>query len=473
MSMISPDSNLQAVLSDPALMRVRELAMAHRAGVFLVGGAVRDALRTGQTPSDLDFAVTGVSAETLARQTADVMDGHYVLLDADFGIHRVVVSEKYLDIADALNGNILLDLARRDLTVNAMAVSLDTGEFLDPHDGRADLDAGIIRMVSEENLLDDTLRMLRVFRFAAVLETTRIDPKTLAVIARHKDRLLESAPERIHFEFLKMLSVRRMFPVLEMMGDCGLLEVILPELTPTRDVPPSGYHHLWLFTHTLELVNQAELLWNDLPQQAQAELSQWKAPFATRFGLVKMACLLHDIGKPDTMALHKDGTRHTFYGHDQVSEEMTAVICRRWRLSNEIADYLKKLVRWHLYPCQFGPESSRKAVLRFFRRMGDETPDVILLALADRFSTLGPEVTLDDLNRSHAEHLWLLARYYEEQAVLKMPRLLDGKAVMEILGMPPGKKIGEVLDALQEAHQLGEVTTEAGARAWVRDHFGV
>ena len=106
-------------------------------------------------------------------------------------------------------------------------------------------------------------------------------------------------------------------------------------------------------------------------------------------GLIKLACLLHDIGKPATMGKKSDpvhGERLTFYSHEEVGEKMAEPMLRRLKVSNETRAYIQKLIRWHLYPCQFGPHASRKSVLRFYRRMGEETRDVILLALADRHS---------------------------------------------------------------------------------------
>ncbi len=481
----TPVSNelIRTALSHPAVILVNLLARTQGIEVFLVGGAVRDLLLTGQLPLDLDFTLTTppdseVSAESFSKMVAHRLDGHYVLLDAEFGIHRVVIQKDdspdlTLDIADALDNDLHRDLSRRDLTINAMALDLDSKKFFDPCSGIDDLNQGILRMVSETNLADDPLRMLRVFRFMAQLapfRTQHIEFSTFKGIKSHRDKILNSAAERIHYEFLRMLSYPQSFPALKQMAESGLLEVILPELVTTRTIPPNGHHHLMLFDHTLELVNQAERLLLEFPKQAKNDLDQPVTPFCTRAGAVKLACLLHDIGKPATMAIRDDG-RHTFYGHDKVSEEMTAVIGRRWKLSRSIIGRTQKLVRWHLYPCQFGTESPRKSILRFFRRMNDETPDVILLALADRHSTLGPEITHDILQKSTTDHLWLLAQFYEESAVLKLPPLLDGREVMALLKWKPGPKIGKAIEALKEVHQLGEVTTADEAKHWLLENF--
>lgn len=466
----------QAILQDSIVQAVRDLAVSHQGRAWLVGGAVRDWLLTGALPEDLDFMLIDCRAEVLAKKLADERGGHLVPLDEDFGIHRVVFDGgPVVDLSDALQNDLQTDLARRDLTVNAMAIDLQSGELIDPYMGQLDLKENRIRMVRAENLLDDTLRMLRVFRFAALLHASEIDPATLDVIREHHAKIWESAGERIQYELFRFLSVEKMYPHLETMAETGLLETLLPDLTPMRAIGGSGFHHLGLFDHTMELVQQVEELIDEIPEQARAWVRQPFSPSVTRFGLIKLGCLLHDIGKPSTMGEKDDpvhGKRLTFYQHEEVGEEMAGPLLARLKVSNEVKAFVKKLIRWHLYPCHFGPESPRKSVLRFYRRMGEDTPDVVLLALADRHSACGPWITEAEIAASHGEHLWLLENYFAEEPVLKTPRLLNGHQIMEILGIGPGPKLKEILDALQEAQQLGEITTEDEAATWVRAQFG-
>ena len=140
-------------------------------------------------------------------------------------------------------------------------------------------------------------------------------------------------------------------------------------------------------------------------------------------------------------------------------------------LSGELSTLIKKLVRWHLYPCQFGVESSRKSVLRFFRKLGDHTPYVTVLALADRLSTCGVAITPQVLVTAKQNHLWLLKQYFEELAVLQAPRLLSGEMVMQTLGLSPGKAVGVWLKRLEEAQQLGEITTIEAAMQWLVQQY--
>ncbi len=476
-----PDTTIAAVLNQSLVQRVSGLAQAHGGVAYLVGGAVRDLLISGELPLDLDFTLIDCKADQLAKLLADDEGGHLVPLDWDFGIHRVVFDNGLnIDLADALENDLQTDLARRDLTVNAMAMDLQTGELIDPFHGAADLSAKTIRMVSELNLLDDPLRMLRVFRIGAAVQAGTLheivfDEATLAVVRAHGLKIWESAAERIQYEFLRLLSVEPCFPALKAMADCGLLEVLIPDLTPMKTIGSSGFHHLGLFDHTMELVKQAERLIEECPPNTREWVRQPFTPSVTRFGLIKLGCLLHDIGKPATMGTREDavhGQRLTFYGHEEVGEQMADPLLKRWKVSNEIRAYVKKLIRWHLYPCQFGPESPRKSVLKFYRRMGEETLDVVLLALADRHSACGDWLSREDFDNSHRAHLWLMENYVAEELVLKLPRLLSGHDVMQTLGVGPGPHLKEMLDALQEAQQLNEVSTPEAAKAWLLVRYG-
>jgi putative nucleotidyltransferase with HDIG domain len=464
---------------EAVIARVRDLARQSGGTAWLVGGAVRDWRRTGAWPPDLDFTLVDCRsktpvpplAETLAPLLAQALGGRPVPLDWTFGIHRIVLGDGVsVDLADALENNLMADLARRDLTVNAMAQDPDTGALIDPHGGAADLATGHIRMISAANLLEDPLRLLRVFRIAAAIRAETFDGATLDVVRQHGGNIWMSAAERIQYELFRLLSAEHCYPYLRAMADCGLLEVLIPDLTPMKTVGASGFHHLGLFDHTLELVRQSERLLPECPPAARDWLNGPFNPTVSRMGLVKLGCLLHDIGKPATMGTREDpvrGSRLTFYGHEEVGERMAHPWLKRLKVGNEVRDHVKKLIRWHLYPCQFGPDSPRKSVLRYYRRMGEATPDVTLLALADRHSACGDWLSPADLEASHRAHLWLMENYVAEAPVLKAPRLLNGHDVMRVLGIGPGPDLKKHLDALQEAQQLGEIATPDEAERWL------
>ncbi|MEB3286714.1 MAG: HD domain-containing protein [Vampirovibrionales bacterium] len=497
---------LKGLAENALLQSILPIAGELGATLYPVGGCVREALMgclpEDGVPDDLDCLIISPDkdfplARKLAEKISETFNGAFVPLDEEFGIYRVVLQADteikgealnkrvFLDFSDALGNSLQQDLARRDLTINAMALDLkkpldfETGILLDPFGGVSDLNTNTIRMVCENNLLEDPLRMLRVFRFAALLESASknpalIDLQTFQVVKAFGEKINTVAAERIQEELYKFFSAKTCFPALLKMAEAGFLEVLFPDMSPMRDIPPNGHHHLGLFEHTLALVKQAERFIDELPESEQRYFhSSFNHSSLTRFGLVKLACLFHDLGKPDTKDIKQTptGERFTYYGHDQVSAEYTEKICNRLKTGNAIKAHLMHLTRWHLYPCQFGKQSPRKSVLRFYRRMGDATPDVILLALADRFSTLGPDVTQEILQREHENLLWLLENYRLEMASLKQPLLLNGHEIMQALEIAPGPKLKEILLALEEAQQLGEVSTKEAALDWLHLHY--
>ena len=451
----------------------------HGIDTYLVGGAVRDWLLTGCLSNDIDLVVTDGNAKELAERCTQALNGRLIELDAEWGIYRVVVFDDegngttQLDIANALDDCIQTDLARRDLSMNAMAIHLPTGELLDPFNGQVDIETPLVRSLSEQNMADDPLRLLRVFRFAAQLQAP-IDSETLAQVQKLAHRITEPAAERIQYELLRTFREPNAFPVIQAMADSGLLEALLPELTPCRQVPPNSHHHLPLWEHTLELVRQCDLIWPSLPKATQECLLTPVAGYTNGLALVRLGCLLHDIGKPDTWSiepLDNGQEKHRFLGHEKVGEDLSDLLLKRLCISNEMSQVVKKLVRWHLYPCQFGPLSSKKSVMRFFRRMGEQTPHVTVLALADRLATNGPAITEETMTTSVANHLWLLERYEQEKAVLTEPPLLTGKDLMKHLGMTPGPAMGTLLAKVKEAQELRQIDNHEAALAFAAKHI--
>jgi len=458
------------------------------ATLWLVGGAIRDALHQDTLDTDWDMVPCGIEdlnafCEIFSATVAKALNGSLVPLHEALGMHRVVIKDRgedaseqviYVDIAACQGQTITDDLSRRDLTINAMAARLDgnSADFFDPYDGAADLKAGIIRAISEQNLIDDPLRLLRVYRMAACLQATAIDDTTQQWVTQHAALLWNAAPERIATEWLRLLSAPPCWPWLVAMGQTGLLEVLLPELTATRAIPPNSHHHLPLWDHTLELVNQAETtVFSSLPQALQEELQAplhhgYTGKGITRQGLIHWGCLLHDIGKPATHEILDDG-RHAFHGHDRVGQGLTEAICKRFKLGRDWSTTVMMLVRWHLNPCAFTPQSPRKSLLRFYRRLGHRTENLLVLALADRLSTRGPAVSDEQITQDLKDLHGLLQDYREFRPALEQPPLLGGKDVMALLNLSAGPAVGNALKAVREQQLLGELSTPEAAKAWL------
>jgi putative nucleotidyltransferase with HDIG domain len=463
--------------NQPANKDVFRLAETAGLKIYLVGGFIRDFLLNkegnGSFAKDLDFAVAGGPAIEFARQVAESLSGHFVLLDEKNDTARVVLDEGInLDFAGCVGGSIENDIKRRDFTINALAWdAAEPEKIIDLVGGMDDIKTLTIRAISEDNLVDDPLRLLRAFRFSATTSGA-IDKVTLGYIGKQAKLLATVAPERISYE-LFLLMEHPAFAVTQQMAETGLLEVIFPELTACRKVTTNAYHHLGLFDHSLELLKQAESRLNELPQWALDSFAQPISFGITRLSATKVACLLHDIGKPDTWQITDEG-RHTFYGHDNLGAEMTETISERLRWSKPLSRFIVKLVKWHLRPGQLyhqGPPTT-KAVHRFYRNVGFDLPELMLLAFADLDSTCGaglPEENKSLLAKNLIELFHGFSVFINEQR--STARFLDGNEVMHILGIKAGPIVGELLDLLDEAQGVGEITDKDQAKQFIKQAF--
>lgn len=456
-------------------------AAAHGCQVYLVGGYVRDWLlhrfSTARPPKDFDYAVisNGSSAITFARQLSDTMSGHFVLLDTSNDTARVVLDNGIqIDLAGCVGGNIQTDVRRRDFTVNALV--WDPG---DPHGigdyvgGHADLVNKIIRAVAEQSFIEDPLRLLRAFRFAASLDFS-MEEATAALVRKHAEKLSEVAAERVSYELFAILESDRAATTLQMMGETKLLEIVFPEISSMHEVPPNAYHHLPLYDHSMEALMQAENGFFSLPLWAQRSFALPLSQQLSRRGATKLAALLHDIGKPKTWNVQEDG-RHTFIGHDKLGADLSLDIAKRLKWSKPVERFIANMIRWHLRPGALFHQGAPtdRAIHRFYRAIGDETPQLILLAQADFRATCGPGLA-DRENRIALEnHLRELLEGYVVfiDGRKSSPRLLDGSDVMELLSIPPGPVVGELLEELEEAQGLKEVMNKQQARNFVSERF--
>lgn len=452
------------------------LNAAHAFGchVYLVGGYVRDALigrfSTASRPRDFDYSVMGCSAISLGREIQSKLGGHFVLLDEANDTARVVLDDgTQIDFAGCVGGKLETDILRRDLTINALVWDPEKpDEVRDNVGGLADLASKTIRTISEQSLIDDPLRLMRVFRFAAVLGFA-IDPQTLAYVRTHKELLNSIAAERISYELFAIMESRHAATTIQMMADSGLLEVVFPELRDMHRVPPNSYHHLGLFDHSLEVLRQTELAMKDMPEWALPTFDEHISQGVTKYGATKLAALLHDVAKPATWVVAEDG-RHTFIRHDKLGAEMCVEISKRLKWAVAVERFVANLVRWHLRPGALFHQGlpTDRAVNRFYSAVGEATPQLILLAYGDFRGTCGPGLKegRELLENQLRELLERFCVFIEGSK--KLPPLLDGHQLCDELHIPPGPAVGELLKALREAQLLGEVTDRAQGVAFIK-----
>jgi poly(A) polymerase len=453
---MTPDDHRDSGPSAPSPLEAARQALEGREA-WLVGGAVRDRL-LGRETEDFDLALDGDprgAARAIARSTS----GAAFRLSGAFGAWRVVGPGQswHVDLVPLRGGDIAADLAARDFTINAMAEPLAGGDVLDPHGGRADLDARRVRMVSEAALAEDPLRTLRAVRLATELGLD-IEPATRAAAAAHAPAIDRVAPERVFGELKRVVTDARAREGLAMMEELGLTHAVLPELAALRGVEQNVFHHADVLDHTLEVLDAVARLEQD-PWTAEL-LAEPLADELTRGGAMRFAALLHDAAKPRTRGVRPDG-RVTFIGHDAAGAALARDVLRRLRASQKLVEYVAALTLHHLRLGFLVHERplSRRSVWRYLRATAPYSADVTVFTVADRLATRGRGA--DEAIAAHIE----LAREMLERAREYRPRppLVRGDELARELDLPPGPRLGQVLAQLEEDRYAGEISTREDA----------
>jgi poly(A) polymerase len=456
-----------------------------------VGGFVRDTL-LGRPTHDIDVAVPG-DALGVAARLAQQSGGHFVPLDEANQMARVVLYEApeeppwQLDFS-AVTGTLEDDMARRDFTVNAMAVNLQdlaadpaNIRLVDPLGGLADLRQRRLRVPRPDAFRSDPARLLRAVRLSAALGLS-VDAGTLELMKRDATLASSVAGERTREELVRLLAVPGMAPQIHLMDDTGLLTALIPELEESRGVTQPAEHHWDVHRHLLNTVAAAEFVLGQAPWPHTAAVTEIPRPpeveahFAsevssgsTRGAMLKMSGLLHDIAKPRTKTIEETG-RMRFFGHQLEGADAVAGILERLRFSTKEIKVVETSVRHHMRPTQMsndGPPTGR-AIYRFFRDAGDIGIDVLFLSLADHLAARGPGLIAQEWQKHVHVVEYMLAHYYQNKRTVRPVKLIDGNDLIKLFGMAPGPEIGRILEALRERQATGEIASRDEALAFVR-----
>lgn len=446
----------------PRLDVIRRHAIAQQVEVWLVGGAIRDAL-LDRPQLDLDL-ITSVFPEALGRAISKELGGQFVVLDPDFGVVRIVLGEgPVLDLTRMQTETVELDLRRRDLTINAIALPLVVaGEvaaeptLIDPTGGLGDLERKLIRAVSIDNLIADPVRLIRIFRFAAILDFP-IDIETLLWVDICKQDLLDSAFERTTAELLKILNVPHAMNWLERLYGVGLLGLMLPEFDQLTPSPP--IQAVCGVAFALEVVRHTEDLLQTLEPELGHVLKGALDGDATQSSILKLAALLLEVGSPPSGA---------------AAEGLAIIgsIAQRLKLSSKAREFLIKLIKLQDEADALTTDPTEPVALyRFFRSAKEATVAVLLLALAQHRATgVLSAAGLEDLERRIA--LILEAYFRPDQAFTNPSRLVDGHTLMKELNLKPGRLVGQLLEAVLEAQLRQEIENQAEAIRFARQLAG-
>ncbi|OGE19051.1 hypothetical protein A3D83_00090 [Candidatus Daviesbacteria bacterium RIFCSPHIGHO2_02_FULL_41_10] len=420
--------------------------------IYIVGGAVRDLLMK-KSVSDWDFTTDAQPEEILKLFPDGFYDNKFGTVGVPIGhlpgeqrrhleggVLEITTMRKEGDYRDfrrptevGWTDKIEEDLARRDFTINAIALGFTKGSdplegptlLIDPFQGQEDISSKIIRAVGDpdQRFKEDALRLIRAIRIATELEFD-IEPKTLQAIKEDAKHIKEIAQERIRDELFKILASESPYEGIVKLREAELLQIILPELESCFGIVQEGPKHDRVY---------------DIGEHSLLTLKHT----SSKDPLVRLAALLHDIGKVPTVKVAPDGNV-TFYNHDTAGGRLILKIAKRFNLSKKQSDKLFRLVRWHLFTVD--ERQTDSAIRRFIKNVGLENiEDMMSLRIGDRLGG-GTQKAVS----------WRMEKFAERiKQVLKKPFSIsdlkvNGKDVMETLAIPPGPKVGEILNKLFE-----------------------
>jgi poly(A) polymerase len=453
--------------------------------LYIVGGFMRDIIlgRTKSNP-DIDFAIKKDAIKFAAGLAKELKAG-FVVLDRANGCARLVKksqSKVYtLDFTDFRGKNLRQDLGKRDFSINTLAVELkaflegldSVGRWADfrhllinPYQGLQDLKLRIIRVVSSSAFDDDPLRILRTFSLSCILNF-KIEPQTLRLVDKKRNKLKGVSLERIRDELFKLLASRRSYEFLTQLDQHRILELIIPEIRAMRRLNQGPYHHLDVWGHTLETVRQLERIIKnfnrnqDIKDYLNEEISLRPVH---RCELIKLGGFMHDIGKPKTLRIEKG--KISFHGHEHKGAQMLEGIAQRLKLSNDEIAALKKMVRFHLRPGYLAgnPILRPRAKFRFFRDAASETVSVLLISLADQRATKGSLATQESRRRHERTVRRLIKEYFQKKKEKKpAARLINGHDLIRRFRLSPSPLIGKILSEIEEAVGIGKIRSKREA----------
>ncbi len=440
-------SNLEVNTQHPLLAKLGKAFESAGHELALVGGPVRDAI-LGRIAPDLDFTTSANPdqilkvVKPLATATWDI-GREFGTIAAQIDGQQVEITSYRADSYDRssrkptveFGDNLEDDLIRRDFTVNAMALRLPSRVFVDPHQGLRDLMLQTLKTPTdpEVSFSDDPLRMMRAARFTSQLGF-EIEPLTFEAMARLKDRIGIISRERIRDEFSKLLLSNNPSAGLQILVDTGLADLTMPELPALRLEIDEHHHHKDVYQHTLTVLEQA--------------IDYEKDYGLDKDLILRLAALMHDIGKPATRKLEPAGGV-SFYHHDVVGAKLAKTRLTELRFDNDTIKAVSRLIELHLRFFGYSDQQwSDSAVRRYVRDAGDQLERLHALTRAD--VTTRNKRKADRLSHAYDDLEQRIAVLREQEELDSIRPDLDGEQIMEILALKPSKEVGLAYDFLLE-----------------------
>jgi len=471
---------LEQIPEKEILLSLYRLATSEGIKLYVVGGTVRDVI-LGRPVYDIDVTMFG-DAISFTERFAQLTKAKAIVLDEEQKSARAIFyhGELYMDFNTIRGNDIIDDLKTRDLTINAIAYDFnqlftsDEVELIDPCNGIDDLNNRIINFTSPQTIIDDPIRMLRVYRFSATLDFT-ISDETLSLISTQSTLLNKVSVERIRDELFKILDVNNSAKYIKALDNVGIIEQIFPEIIPMKGMEQNEYHHLDVWDHSmlsLDLFEQQIIpdSLQDYSSEIEAYLNFSIVKGRNIKSLLKLAILLHDIGKPLVRAMDKNG-RIRFFDHHFRGATLALNIGIRLKLANRESKFISDIIGYHMYPLSLCTDYNKKHVsqrnkeryaLRFVQRTEAECLAVLLLSFADLRATQGPwrkDGDLEDLNRLIGE----IAKIYFREKQFPMAQLITGDDLMKEFALASSPIVGKLLKSIRKAQFEGKLKTRQEA----------
>lgn len=483
--------------SQPAAAQAHATLLALAPDAILVGGAVRDLL-LGVAIHDLDYVLAS-DALRVARDLANHLGAAYYPLDAERGVGRVIWKQPsgeplVIDLTTFRGAAIDDDLRARDFTLNAITL-LPTGAYHDPLGGITDLRERHLRLCRANSLRTDPIRILRAARF---LFTFRLHPapELDALVRDAAPDLSAVSPERQRDELFKLLALPEPHLPLTQLDAWDVLLLLIPDLAALHNIEQPPPHVYDVYEHTLvalrwqarldRLIRQILTPTDEIEVAILAVFAPFQANLQTyldhelsagrpRWLWLRLAALTHDWGKAATRSQDADD-RTRFFGHEDISAHLANAWLQQLHCAGAEIAFIDDLCRGHMRPLHLGRQPqppSRRSLYRLFRDLGDATPALLLLHLADHLATYGPDIEPHHL-RDHlnfvASLLKLAFPSHPDAAPIVPKPLLDGHDIMKLVDLKPGPQVGHLLEQLREAQATGEISDQSQAIAFIQRH---
>ncbi len=450
--------------------------------VYLVGGVLRDLFlkhSLNKKIIDWDFAVRFGALE-LAKKAAHSLNGHYVVLDKINRTARVIYAENNqefrLDFTDFRAKTLKGDLKKRDFTINSLCIDIEdllqgNVQILDYFKAIEDIKYKKLRSASKDNFKDDPLRILRGFVFCCQWGFC-FDINTAKLVKSNVFRILDVSPERVSEELAKIFGSKSSYKYVRTMDEFKVLDELFPEIEILRGIDQGLFHHLDVWDHSLESLAQLEKLLRVLPRKIPGQYAKKVNEYLacelcgnrSRLWILKLACLLHDIAKPQTKFVGDDQRVH-FYTHEKQGSLMVKKIGKRLKLSGKETSVLSNIVLNHLRAGQLvNRRPSKRAKFRFIRDTGDNAVMILLLTIADRWAMQGILSKSKSFIFYEDELLKMISDIFKQQdSGGKAIKLLDGNQVMSLLGLSKGPLVGKILGKIEEAQAIKSIRNKQQA----------